>query len=63
MLNTGLKSTFCPCLVYGKQQERLRNASLQGYERINNDSLLYAASLYLCGLNWMYGFSSLTGAF
>ena len=56
----GLKTTFCPCLVYGKQQERLRNPSLQNYERINHDSLLYAGATYLCGLSWVYAIYSPT---
>lgn len=58
--STGLKATFCPWFVYGKQQERLRNPSLQGYERINNDCLIYAGAQYCCGLSWVYVSPNLT---
>jgi len=48
-----LKTTFCPCFTYGKQQERLRNPTLQGYERINNDCIMWAGAQYVCGLSWI----------
>jgi len=51
-----LKATFCPWFVYGKQQERLRNPSLQGYDRINNDCLMFAGAQYVCGLSWVLQF-------
>ncbi|KAH8594697.1 PLAC8 family-domain-containing protein [Bisporella sp. PMI_857] len=51
-----LKTTFCPWFTYGKQQERLRNPSLQGYERINNDCLIFAGAQYCCGLSWILTF-------
>ncbi|KAI9052011.1 hypothetical protein LZ554_004265 [Drepanopeziza brunnea f. sp. 'monogermtubi'] len=40
--NLCLKATFCSCFVYGRTQARLRDPSLTGYERINNDCLLFA---------------------
>jgi len=51
-----LKATFCPWFVWGKQQERLRNPSLQGYDRINNDCLIFAGASYCCGLSWILQF-------
>jgi len=51
--NLCLKATFCSCFVYGRTQARLRDPTLAGYERINNDCLMFAG-LNCCGLGFMY---------
>ncbi|ESZ97231.1 hypothetical protein SBOR_2354 [Sclerotinia borealis F-4128] len=51
-----LKTTFCPCFVYGKTQHRLnQDANLMGYERFNNDCLLWAGA-QCCGLGPVFTF-------
>ncbi|KAG9234656.1 PLAC8 family-domain-containing protein [Amylocarpus encephaloides] len=53
--NLCLKTTFCPCFTYGKTMHRIRDPSMQGYERINNDCLMwYGASCF--HLNWLLTF-------
>jgi len=47
--NLCLKGTFCSCFVYGKTKARLRDPTLAGYERINNDCLIFVASSLCCG--------------
>ncbi|RDL31174.1 PLAC8 family protein [Venustampulla echinocandica] len=53
--NLCLKGTFCPCFVYGKTAARMRDPSLTGYDRINNDCLFWAGASY-CGLQWVLTF-------
>ncbi|QSZ31095.1 hypothetical protein DSL72_000656 [Monilinia vaccinii-corymbosi] len=51
-----LKATFCPCFVYGKTQHRLnRDPHLMGYERFNNDCLLWAGAQW-CGIGVLFTF-------
>ncbi|KAL2060553.1 hypothetical protein VTL71DRAFT_9194 [Oculimacula yallundae] len=53
--NLCLKATFCSCFVYGRTQARLRDPTLAGYERINNDCLMFAG-LNCCGLGFVLEF-------
>ncbi|KAG4437190.1 hypothetical protein IFR05_007346 [Cadophora sp. M221] len=53
--NLCLKATFCSCFVYGRTQARLRDPTLAGYERINNDCLMFAG-LNCFGLGFVLEF-------
>jgi len=48
--NLCLKGTFCPCFVYGKVSNRMRNPSLQNYERFNSDCITWYAANFCCSL-------------
>ncbi|KUJ23885.1 PLAC8-domain-containing protein [Mollisia scopiformis] len=58
--NLCLKATFCPCFVYGKTQHRIRDPSLAGYERFNQDCLMWCGVQSCCGLGWIFNWMART---
>ncbi|RDW89972.1 PLAC8 family protein [Aspergillus mulundensis] len=47
-----LMSCFCPCMLYGKQAERLDDPGLKEGRNVNGDCCLYLLAS-CCGLNWV----------
>jgi len=52
--NLCLKSTFCPCFVYGKTQHRIRDPSMANYESFNTDCLMWCGVQSCCGVSWIF---------
>ncbi|KAF4855312.1 Protein PLANT CADMIUM RESISTANCE 2 [Colletotrichum siamense] len=45
---------WLPCILLGKTSERIRDPTMQTYEAINTDCLLYGAIQCFTGCGWIY---------
>lgn len=45
---------WLPCILIGKTTERMRDPTMQTYEAINTDCLLYGAIQCFTGCGWIY---------